>query len=227
VKRYLGTISAIFSTAILELEINMRNPFTAMTIPNVGKDTKKVASFNEMQLRQIATAGLEGKTEPGLIATMQVELGARVAEIALLQTKDLHLDAPIPFVNIKEHLEHGRSLKTGEKSERKLPLVGVSLEAARIAATSAERDGWLFPHIGKGNSASTVNRWLVRTIGEGAGRSHAARRSMETRLVLAGVDQRIVDSILGHAPQAKMGSVYFQGYSLADLAKALEKIAIR
>jgi hypothetical protein len=49
---------------------------------------------------------------------------------------------------------------------------------------------------------------------------------METRLVLAKVDQRIVDAIVGHKAQAKMGSVYFSGYSLTDLAEALEKIAL-
>jgi integrase len=226
VKRYLNTLCAIMSTAILELELNQKNPFAAMTIPNYLQDVKDVSSFNEDELCQIATEGLAQKTEPGLIATMQIELGARVSEIALLQTADLHLDVEIPFVTIKEHLETGRTLKTGKKSERVLPLVGVSLSAARLARASAKDSGWLFPMIGKRNPQSTVNRWLIRTIGEGAGRSHSARRSMETRLVLAGIDQRIVDTVMGHAPQAKMGSVYFQGFSLADLAGAMKKIAI-
>jgi hypothetical protein len=50
---------------------------------------------------------------------------------------------------------------------------------------------------------------------------------MESRLVLAGIDQRLVDQILGHAPQAKMGSLYFSGYSLSDLADALSKIVLQ
>jgi integrase len=226
VKRYLNTISAIFSVAILEFELDLKNPFSALTIPNFLEDTKDIPSFTEAELRQIATAGLAQKNEPGLVATMQIETGCRVAEIALLRTEDLHLDAPIPYVRIIQHLEHSRRLKTGKNAERSLPLVGVSLEAARLARAAANDDGWLFLRIGKGNPASTVNRWLIRTLGGEAGRSHSFRHSMETRLVLAKVDQRIVDAIVGHKAQAKMGSVYFSGYSLTDLAEALEKIAL-
>jgi integrase len=162
VKRYLNTISAIFSVAILEFELDLKNPFSALTIPNFLEDTKDIPSFTEAELRQIATAGIAQKSEPGLIATMQIETGCRVAEIALLRSEDVHLDAPVPFVNIVEHKEHGRRLKTGKSAERVIPLVGVSLEAARLARASPNDDGWLFPSIGKGNPASTVNRWLRR-----------------------------------------------------------------
>jgi len=224
VKRYLNTISAIISTGILELEIDAKNPFSSLTIPHFLEDKKAVRAFTNEELRQIAAAGLAQKTEPGLIACLQVETGCRVSEIALLQSGDVHLDAPVPFINITEHKEVGRRLKTSG-SERVLPLVGCSLEAARAALASANKGDWIFPHIGKGNPQSTVNRWLARTLGANPG-SHSARRSMETRLVLAGIDQRIIDSILGHAPQAKMGSVYFAGFSLADLARALEKISV-
>jgi integrase len=226
VKRYLNTISAIFSAGILELELDLKNPFSALTIPNYLEDTKDIPSFSDAELRQIATAGLAQKIEPGLIASMQVETGCRVREIALLRTGDVCLDAPIPYIKLVEHKEHGRSLKTGKDAERALPLVGVSLEAARIAAEHGTDGGWLFPKIGKGNPASTVNRWLIRTIGGEAGRSHSFRHAMETRLVLAKVDQRLVDAIIGHKPQAKMGSVYFSGYGLSDLAEALGRIAL-
>ena len=49
---------------------------------------------------------------------------------------------------------------------------------------------------------------------------------METRLVRAQVDQRMVDAILGHVPTAKMGSVYFSGYSLEDFADALGRVRL-
>ena len=42
---------------------------------------------------------------------------------------------------------------------------------------------------------------------------------------LAGANQRLADTILGHTPEA-MGSIYFSGFSLKDLAGALEKVAI-
>ena len=225
VKRYLNTVSAIISTGILELDIDAKNPFSSLTIPKFLEDKKNVPAFTEAEIRRIAMAALSQKIEPALVACMQIETGCRVSEIALLRTEDVSLDAPIPFVNIIEHREHGRRLKTSGSS-RVLPLLGVSLEAARLARASAKGGGWLFPRIGKGNPQSTVNRWLSRTLGANPG-SHSARRSLETRLVLARIDQRIVDCILGHAPQAKMGSIYFTGFSLSDLAEALEKVVLR
>jgi integrase len=222
IRRYLATISAAVSVAILEFELDQRNPFASLTIPNYLEDARVIPSFSEDELRQIADAGLAQKIEPGLIATMQIETGCRVAEIALLRIEDVHLDGPIPYVEIKEHREHGRRLKTGKSSERVLPLLGCSLEATRIALGLEAGGGRLFPRIAKSNPASTVNRWLVRTLGEGKA-SHQTRHAMETRLVLARTDQRLIDQILGHKTGG-MGSVYFSGYSLADIFKALARI---
>jgi integrase len=222
IQRYLATISSAISVALLEFELEGKaNPFAAMTIPNFLEDVKVVPSFSEDELRQIAAAGLAQKIEPGLVAAMQIETGCRVREIALLRTEDLNLTASIPFVNIIEHREHGRRLKTGKSSERVLPLLGASLEAARIAA-AAPASGWLFPKICKSNPASAVNRWLQRTLG-GKPVSHSARHAMETRLVRARVDQRLVDVILGHKLRGQ-GATYFSGYKLEDIASALEKI---
>jgi hypothetical protein len=46
---------------------------------------------------------------------------------------------------------------------------------------------------------------------------------MESRLILTGINQRLIDTVLGHKTEG-MGSVYFSGYSLADLAEALARI---
>jgi integrase len=225
IRRYLATISAAVSVAILEFELDTRNPFASLTIPNYLEDARVIPSFSDDELRLISDAGLTQKIEPGLIATMQVETGCRVAEIALLRIEDVHLDEPIPYVSIVEHRDHGRRLKTGKSSERALPLLGVSLEATRLALGLAIGGGRLFPRIAKSNPASTVNRWLVRTLGEGKA-SHQTRHAMETRLVLARTDQRLIDSILGHKAGG-MGAVYFSGYSLADIAGALSKITLK
>jgi hypothetical protein len=49
---------------------------------------------------------------------------------------------------------------------------------------------------------------------------------METRLILARTEQRLIDTIMGHKTGG-MGSVYFSGYSLADLAEALQRVALQ
>jgi integrase len=112
VKRYLGVLSAVFAVGLLEFEIELNNPFSSLVIPNVGKDAKIVPSMSQAELRLIAEAAMAQKVSEGLIAAMQIETGARVSEIALLRSDDVRLDSPIPFIDIVEHLEHGRRLKT-------------------------------------------------------------------------------------------------------------------
>jgi integrase len=224
VRRNMAVLSAIYNLGVLEYELDLKNPFAAQKIPDMLTDAREVPSFTNSELRQIATAALTQKTTEALIPCLQIETGARISEIAMLRIEDLRLDDEIPNVRIVQHLEHARRLKTGKSSERVLPLVGVSLDAARIALGFAEGDGWLFK-ISHKLPSSRVNEWLSQTLHSRAA-SHSLRHSLETRLVRAGVDQRIVDAILGHAPQAKTGSIYFSGYGLPDIAAALAKIAL-
>jgi integrase len=224
VRRYLATSSAIFNAGIQELEVDLRNPFAALAIPHFLEDARKVPSFTEMELRQIATAGLAERSEAGLISVLQINLGCRVQEVAMLRVSDVHLDTEIPHVEIKQHLEHSRRLKTGKFSERVLPLIGVSLDAVRLTMATPRGDGWLFPAINKKNPSDAVNAWLRKVLGGKPG-SHMARHSFETRLILAKTDQRLIDCVMGHKLKGQ-GAAYFSGYSLEDLAEAIEKIAI-
>jgi hypothetical protein len=82
VRRYINTISAIFSVGILEFELDLKNPFAGLTIPDFLEDSKEVPSFTDAELRKIAAAALAQKTDAALVAAMQVETGARVKEIA-------------------------------------------------------------------------------------------------------------------------------------------------
>jgi integrase len=140
----------------------------------------------------------------------------------------------IPYIYVREHPELKRTIKTGEAGERKLPLLGAGLIAVQEALDQhpeGSGDGWLFPSLirSKNYAGNKVNEWLLETIGSEDGErknSHSFRHSTETRLVLAKVDQRLVDAIIGHKPQAKMGSVYFSGYRLEDFVEALNLIAI-
>jgi integrase len=224
VRRYIATLSAIMNAGIQELELDLKNPFAALSIPHFLEDAKTIPSLSEVELMQIAAAGLTQKTEQGLIATMQIETGCRVAEIAALRTGDVHIDAPVPHVCIVQHLEHSRRLKTGKASERTLPLIGCTLAAARLALASAD-GGWIFPKINKKNPSDAVNVWLRKVLGGKPG-SHMARHTLETRLILAKIDQRLIDSVLGHKLRGQ-GAAYFSGFGLADLAAAIEKVAIR
>src|SRR5262249_15735958 len=58
---------------------------------------------------------------------VMIETGLRPSEIVNLREHTIHLDAPIPFVEVRPD---GRKLKT-EDSRREIPLVGIALEAMR------------------------------------------------------------------------------------------------
>jgi hypothetical protein len=165
VKYRIAVLSAIFATGILEFDLELKNPFSSLTIPDLGMDAKVVQPFDEDELQTIAAKCLDDG-EAGLIAGLQTESGLRVSEAAFLQIADVHLDAPIPFIDIVANVK--RRLKNAA-SARKIPLLGISLLAGRSAVVKAGTGSvWLFPELvsrGSNVASKTVNLWLKETIG--------------------------------------------------------------
>jgi integrase len=124
ISRRLAILSAIVAKGLLEFEIDARNPFSKLTIPNLLKDAKDVQPFSESELRIIGAACLhDGESESGLVAGLQLETGLRVSEAAYLKVEDINLDAAVglPHLLIRENAR--RRLKNAA-SARKIPLVG-------------------------------------------------------------------------------------------------------
>ena len=229
VLRRMAILSAMAATGLLEFEVDARNAFSKLTVPDLFRDAKDVLPFTADELRAIAAACLlDG--EDSLIAGVQLMTGLRVAEAAFLQVADIDLSASVPHLIIRENAR--RRLKN-RTSDRKIPLVSISLEAGRKALQLATGPGrsspWLFPETaGRGNDTASarVNKWLGKVLG-GCPHSHQFRHSVETRLRNAGVPQPVCNAILGHAGKDKIPEGYFAGYSLEVLRDALDKITIR
>lgn len=92
------------------------------------------------------------------------DLAVRIAEPTGLLLEDIHLDAPIPYVTIRP--QPWRSLKNDE-SEREVPLVGLSLWAAkRIKETARDGQIFAFPRYCNDqqckatHASNTINKWL-------------------------------------------------------------------
>jgi integrase len=150
----------------------------------------------------------------------------RLAEAAGLAKDDIHLDEDTPFVNIRPH--PWRRLKT-LGSQRKIPLVGSSLWAAKQAC-KASNTRFLFPRYCDGlrcksNSASAaLNKWLKQIAGSDYV-IHSFRHAMRDRLRAIGCQSEMIDQIGGWS-SGKVGEAYGSGFNLEKISKKLGQIVI-
>ena len=113
------------------------------------------------------------------------DTGMRLAEGAgLLKEGFKGLDTDLPYVRITKH--PWRNLKT-VSSERKVPLIGEALWAAKRIVETDNRSDFAFPRYNrlsstKANSASAaLNKWLKQHVPVGC-TMHSFRHSMRDRL---------------------------------------------
>ena len=193
-------------------------------IPDIFKDLRlrgeteksRVPFENEFIRRQFLGGALNGLNEEARnVLYVMIETGMRPSEIVNLQEQTIHLDAPIPFVEI---LPDGRQLKTVD-SKRQIPLVGVALEAMR-------RQPKGFPRYRDKSSgmSGTLNKYLkengLRPTSEHT--VYSLRHSFKDRLIAVQAEDSLIDSLMGHRTGKPK---YGKGPSLELKLKFLEEIA--
>jgi integrase len=150
------------------------------------------------------------------IALVMVNTGARLSEVANLTRQVIHLDnVDVSHIEISGE---DRELKTSA-SERKIPLVGVSL-----AAMKKNPDG--FPrYADKPGLSGTLNAYLRENgLLEGAATIYSLRHSFEDRQLVAEVDERIRRDLMGHALGGRQR--YGAGMPLARVSEILAATAV-
>lgn len=160
--------------------------------------------------------GLDGLNEEARsVLFVMIETGLRPSEIVNLLEHSIHLDAPIPYVEI---LPDGRQLKT-EDSKREIPLVGVALEAMKLRPRGFAR------YRDKSSSMSgTLNKYLMEN-GLRPTCEHTVyslRHSFKDRLIAAEAPDSLIDSLMGHRTGKPK---YGKGPPLELKLKFLEQIA--
>ena len=134
------------------------------------------------------------------------------------------LSGVVPFVDIKPH--PWRRLKT-TSSHRKVPLVGLSLRAAK-QAYAANISPFLFPRYCDDKwchsnfASAALNKWLNQLAGLGYV-IHSFRHSMRDRLRAVNCPFDMIDQIGGWSSR-KLGEGYGNGYILRSLYRAIEVI---
>lgn len=149
-----------------------------------------------------------------------VETGARPSELANLLPQQIRLDAKIPHIIIEPRGgEHRREVKA-DASERKIPLVGVSL-----AAFEAHPEG--FPRYFEKTEtlSATVNKFFEEN-GLFPSDDHSLyslRHSFEKRMTESDIDYGLRCRLMGHKTTRP---VYGDGGKLEWQAAQLKKIAL-
>ena len=162
VKRIFSSIRSIINICISENGLDCSNAFSRTYMPSEDDKPKRspLPSKNLQDLRYLCK-----KMDDDLrwLLALLIDSGLRLGEATGLATDDIVLDHEIPHVKVRPH--PWRRLKT-LGSERDVPLVGISLWAARRIKEQGTYHRFAFPRYTdseycNANSASAaLNKWL-------------------------------------------------------------------
>jgi integrase len=225
IKRNLTNVRAIINFVSKEHGLPSNSAFSGVYLgENIEKSKRYVPSTSELIKLNSKCKNLDDERR-WLLALIS-DTGMRLAEATGIEKDDVHLDTPIPFVEIKA--KHWRRLKTSS-SERVIPLVGISLWGARKAYATTHTE-FLFPKYCNvngcnANSASAaLNKWLKKEVST-AMVIHSLRHSLRDRLREVECPSDVIDRIGGWS-RSGIGESYGKGHKVKTLHKWLRRIVL-
>jgi integrase len=225
-QRVFSGIKAVINFVTLEHGLECQNAFAKVYLPS-NTDAKKRHAVTPSNMAKIKAECLSLDDDIRWLVAIIFDSGMRLSEAAGLMIGDLKLEEDIPYINLKPHPH--RRLKTAS-SERKIPLVGMSLWAAkRLKQYSTGL--YCFPRYTNpercnSNSASAaINKW-IKTVGGSNDVVHGLRHSFRDRLRAVEAPTDMIDQAGGWALKS-VGQGYGDGYDLELLVKYLFKISTK
>ena len=222
-QRVFSGIKAVINFVTLEQGLECQNAFAKVYLPS-NTDAKKRHAINSSNMAKIKAECLSLDDDIRWLVAIIFDSGMRLSEAAGLMIDDLKLEEDIPFIDLKPHPH--RRLKTAS-SERKIPLVGMSLWAAkRLREHSTGL--YCFPRYTNSercnsNSASAaINKW-IKTVGGSNDVIHGLRHSFRDRLRAVEAPTDMIDQLGGWALKS-VGQGYGDGYDLELLVKYLNQL---
>lgn len=213
----IGYLSDLFRSWVEYHSLDVPNPFEKLRFKLKKRKTTGLPFSDDWIRNKLLAAGaLDGmNAEARDVLLIMVNTGARPSEIL---SCDFVSDADVPYLDIAETTDRERKTTN---SVRQIPLLGVSLDAAKrivqrggISQYRDKNDAW----------SATVNKYLTEN-GLRETPKHSAyslRHSFEDRMTEAGVDDRIRAELMGHGYDRPD---YGRGGSLEVRRKALEPIS--
>ncbi|SER41282.1 Site-specific recombinase XerD [Faunimonas pinastri] len=215
----LAGLKSVFTWAVANLRMQ-ENPARRVTL-KVGKQVRsRSKGFTEAEARAVLTHALhhqQARENPKTQAAKRwtpwlcAYTGARVGEILQLRKHDVRREGDFYFITITP--EAG-TVKT--KEVREVPLHPHLVELGFIRFVKGSSDGNLFlnfpahgdirkPLRGLRNRMAAFVREVVPD--EAVAPNHAWRHLFKTRGFEAGIQERVLDAICGHAPRT-VGAAY-------------------
>ena len=211
-------LSKLFRVLESRLQLGLGNPFKGMRVSKRKDDPKRPELSTEWIVSRLLAPGAFATMRPDYRAIVHalINTGARPSEIINLVPERIVLEAPIPFIDI--HERDDRDIKA-RNSRRRIPLVGCSLAAFR-----AYPAGWPDLQDREGSVCAAINKFMKENgLREKPDTTlYSLRHSFESRLLAAGVDERVRSDLMGH-------SYHRPRYGEGDLSikqAALRKIAV-
>jgi integrase len=224
ITRVLNTVRPVFNFSISEYALDIKNPFVGIYHDRSYGVSKRLPIPVDL-IRKIQKECVAYDDEMRWIVAILSDTGMRLGEAAGLLKSDLKIDGEIPYIIIQPHA--WRRLKT-ESSNRKIPLVGQSLWAARQLLKYSKSSEFAFPRYNRqkytnANSASAaLNKWLKGYVSKGQS-IHSLRHSIRDRLREVDCPSEVIDQIVGWT-RSSVGDSYGEGYSLSKMNKYLKEI---
>ncbi len=227
IRRVFNTVKAVVNLAISEFGLECKNPFAGVFVAEDITSKKVSRTIDNESIRQIQSECIKQDDELRHLIALISDTGMRLAEAVGLRLTDLHLDKPIPYVVIEP--TRWRSLKT-QASERKVPLVGMSLWAAKRIKQTNEGIPFCFPRYCNytkcnANSASAaLNKWL-KTVTVSNNVVHGFRHSFRDRLRDVDTPTELIE-FAGGWSLPTIGQSYGDGYRIEKLHEWVSKIVL-
>ena len=223
IKRMMSVINAVVNVSINEHSMTIPKVFSGIEYGSMNQVNRRLP-IPINNIRKVQTLCKSVDDDIRWLVALVSDTGCRLAEITGLLIDDLNINAEEPYVSITPH--PWRSLKNSG-SERKIPLVGMSLWAAeRIVQTSSSK--FAFPRYTGSNKCNTnsasagINKWLSNHIPKNCV-MHSFRHSLRDRLREVQCQADVIDQIGGWTTGGA-GQAYGHGYSLKVLHEWMLKL---
>lgn len=219
--KYLTHLRVLIDTYNNEQSSDRENPFNNLRFTN-EKTQRCPLTVEFIKNNWIGNPVFDKQsTELKYLVLAMIDTGCGFKELCGLDPqKDIHLDAPIPYISLRPN--QYRRLKNKSR-ERDIPLVNFALEAFQQFPNGFTRYN---TDKGPTNASAAVNKFLkANNLFENDDQSaNSIRHCFKDRLRHHYLAAEMQDELMGHTTKG-MGSHYGHGYTLKQKQDALQELA--